>query len=126
MALNKHICIIDDDPICVYTTKLMLESAGVFNQISIYTNGKEAFDGLKHSIGSADFPEYVLLDINMPIWDAWDFLDELSKSDVTFNSNIFVVSSSNDPEDEQRARSYSLVKGFLLKPIQISQLNFHL
>jgi CheY-like chemotaxis protein len=62
----------------------------------------------------------------MPIWDAWDFLDELNKEEEHISSSIYVVSSSNDPEDEQRAKTYTQVKGFLLKPIQLDQLNFDL
>ncbi len=124
MAQSKHICIIDDDPICVYTTRLLIESIGKFDQISIFSNGKEAFQGLSQLIGTAEFPQIILLDINMPIWDAWDFLDELNKKNEHVISSIYVVSSSNDPEDEQRAKTYDQVKGFLLKPIQLDQLNF--
>ncbi|MFM2196475.1 MAG: hypothetical protein RL092_2075 [Bacteroidota bacterium] len=124
MAQNNHICIVDDDPICVYTTRLLIEATGKFDKISFFSNGKEAFQGLSQLFGTAEFPQIILLDINMPIWDAWDFLDELNKENADIASSIYVVSSSNDPEDEQRAKAYAQVKGFLLKPIQLNQLNF--
>jgi CheY-like chemotaxis protein len=102
----------------------LIEATGKFDKISFFSNGKEAFQGLSQLFGTAEFPQIILLDINMPIWDAWDFLDELNKENADIASSIYVVSSSNDPEDEQRAKAYAQVKGFLLKPIQLNQLNF--
>jgi len=79
MSKNRRICIIDDDPICVFTTKIMLEVSKVFDDIQVFNSGKEAFDILSKK-SDEDLPGVVILDINMPIWDGWDFLDEIVKT----------------------------------------------
>lgn len=118
--MSKRICIIDDDPICVFTTKILIEASGQFDEVMIYNSGIDAFEALSQITEKHLFPEIILLDINMPIWDGWDFLNESISHPFVSNARIFVVSSSNDPEDIMKAKSYSMVEDFILKPIDIS------
>lgn len=71
---------------------------------------------------NAVLPEVIFLDINMPVWDGWDFLNELEKLHFNKHVNIYITSSSKDPLDQSKAKSYDLVKNFISKPFNIDEL----
>ncbi|MGB5497552.1 MAG: response regulator, partial [Maribacter sp.] len=77
MKIINSIFIIDDDPITVFGIRKMLGSTVDFNTISTYGNGKLAIDGIKNVLNETRaVPEVIFLDINMPIMDGWQFLEE--------------------------------------------------
>lgn len=127
--MNKPIhtaCIIDDDKAYVFLTERVIKMKKLCKQLLIYENGKIALDELSHLLlTKSDFPEVILLDINMPEMDGWQFLDEfvkikpLAKSKIT----IYIVSSSIDERDVARARSYDEVSDYVLKPINYDALD---
>ena len=117
------ICIIDDDPIYVFVTKKALESASWSKTVWHFENGKETYEKLKVCILSKEnLPDLILLDINMPIWDGWDFLDEFTQIPIDKEIIIYLVSSSNNPVDIKRARNYKKVNNYLIKPITMEKL----
>jgi CheY-like chemotaxis protein len=123
MNFEKTICIIEDDPNYLLLTKKMIEFTSLFKEILTFPNGKQAFEGLiewKSKKGA--FPDIILLDINMPIWDAWDFLEEFSKIVTDWNGLIYIITSSIDKVDESKALGYSLVKGYLRKPVSFEKI----
>lgn len=111
-------CIVDDDPIYVLATKKVMDIAGFSNSIMVFTNGKIALDSL-HAIikEKAQMPDVILLDLNMPVMDGWEFLDEFIKIEQSNKTTIFIVSSSINPEDITRAKTYENVKNYIIKPI---------
>ena len=116
------ICIIDDDPIHIFTAKRILKMEKVCDEILVFKDGKEAYDGLKQMIkDNLDLPKLILLDLNMPIWDGWDFLDEFTKIEKSKEIKILINSSSQNREDLNRAKSYEMVDGFIYKPFTIEQ-----
>ena len=116
-------CIIDDDPIFVFGAKRIMQAADFSKSFIIFNNGKEAIDGLKHILTEGQkIPEVILLDINMPVMDGWQFLDEFSKIERAKDVTIFIVSSSIDPSDLEKARSYNIVNDYVLKPISIEKV----
>jgi len=85
----KSICIIDDDSVFVFTVKKMIQKEAFSNEIIEYSNGQEALDGLGNKIDNGeDLPEVVLLDLEMPIMDGWEFLDRFIK--LTLLKNIVI------------------------------------
>jgi CheY-like chemotaxis protein len=101
----------------------MIEFTSLFKEVLTYRNGKQAYDGLKDwNQRNGTYPEIILLDINMPIWDAWDFLDEFSKELGSWNGLIYIITSSIDKIDETKAGEYSLVKGYLKKPVSFEKI----
>lgn len=111
-------CVIDDDPIFIYGIQRLLKINHFSENIVVYNNGKNAFDSLKENLETKkELPELILLDINMPIWDGWQFLDEFVKLPIQQKIVIFVVSSSVHPDDIEKAKSYELVSNFIIKPI---------
>lgn len=122
MTSSKHIvCLIDDDDIYQFTARMMLESTGMTKQIRSFYNGREAIAYFreKSNIDSATLPDVIFLDINMPVMNGWEFLEEYHKLYATFPKPIvvYVVSSSVDRDDMAKSRSYQAVTDYLIKPV---------
>lgn len=122
MGVAKHIvCLIDDDNIYQYTARVMLESTGLTKQIKSFYNGREAIsffeDPQNNDEGS--LPDVIFLDINMPVMNGWEFLEEYTKIQPRLPKPIvvYVVSSSVDSTDMQKSRSYQSVTDYLVKPV---------
>ena len=118
---KKKICIIDDDPIYQLVTKKIIEKSSYFPIVDSFTNGLEAIAYFKNA---ALLPEVILLDIEMPIMDGWDFLSEITIIRQQYNArtNIYIVSSSIAKEDKEKALTYDVIKGFISKPVTISKI----
>jgi CheY-like chemotaxis protein len=116
----KIICLVDDDPTYLLLAKRIISLNEYQGTILEYRNGHEAYLALKqmHDQGEK-LPDVIFLDINMPIWDGWDFLDEIVKSELKSAFEIYIVSSSTSQEDIEKAENYPLVKRFLTKPLEI-------
>ncbi len=118
-------CIVDDDPIFIFGAKRIMQLADFCNSFMIFKDGKEAIDNLKPIVLSGqNIPEVILLDINMPIMDGWQFLDEFTKIETKQKQKIliYIVSSSIDPADKNRVKNYQNVSNFVVKPINIETL----
>jgi len=117
-------CIIDDDPIFVFGTKRMMTLANFCNNFMVFQNGEEAINYLKPIIQTKNFalPDIILLDINMPIMDGWQFLDEFTSIPNDKKITIYIVSSSIDPQDIARAKEYDTISNYLVKPITSEKL----
>ncbi|MGO4820748.1 MULTISPECIES: response regulator [unclassified Flavobacterium] len=116
-------CIIDDDPIFIFGTKKIMQIANFCESFMIFHNGKEAYDKLKIIIeNGSKLPDLILLDLNMPIWDGWQFLDEFVKIPNEKIITIYIITSSVDPADIIRAKSYDRVSNYIVKPITMEEL----
>jgi CheY-like chemotaxis protein len=118
----KHtICLIDDDNIYQFTARTILESTGLTKEIRSFYNGSEAiqFFQNKENQRSDSLPDVIFLDINMPIMNGWEFLEEYHKiqSELPKQITLYVVSSSIDDHDKQRSKSYKEVSDFIVKPV---------
>lgn len=117
---NPIIAIIDDDKIFQLTASKTIQSLGYNDNILQFENGDEALKYLSGSLGSKDLlPDYIFLDINMPIIDGWMFLESYSvlKARLAKPATIYLVSSSIDPRDIKRAKSNANVSEYVTKPV---------
>lgn len=120
-------CIIDDDKIYVNLVKKIIEIKKLSENLLIYKNGKEALDYFKEIMENTTdedkLPDIIFLDLNMPVMDGWEFLNEFIKIKNRLNKKItlYVVSSSIDPRDLERAKSFNLVTDYLIKPIELKK-----
>lgn len=116
-------CIIDDDPIFVLGTKRLMELSEFAGETMVFSNGELALNAMTNAIAqNRSLPDVIFLDINMPVMDGWDFLEEFEALSGTENVIIYVLSSSVDPADAERARSYPHVKDYITKPLNREKL----
>lgn len=119
-------CIIDDDKIYVNLVRKIIEIKKLSENLLIFKNGKEALDYFKLIMGNMSedkLPDIIFLDLNMPVMDGWEFLSEFIKIKNNFEKKItlYVVSSSIDPRDLERAKSFNMVTDYLIKPIELKK-----
>ena len=123
--LDKILCI-DDDPITLMLCKKVISKAEFSKEIDFFKNGEEAiqyFDELKYEKNKENKitpPNLIFLDLNMPIMNGWEFLDVFSDKDYYLdfpNTKVIVLSSTIDPKDLNKSKSYPMVIEFLSKPI---------
>lgn len=115
-----HLSIIDDDDVYCFTTELLLRRVLRVFRISVFNNGSDAIQYLhKNHRTPNEIPDIVLLDINMPVMDGWQFLNELSSfgEQLLKSPCIYMVTSSIWPQDRKRAEVYPAIRGFASKPI---------
>nr|WP_297784696.1 response regulator [uncultured Allomuricauda sp.] len=116
------IFIVDDDPITVFGIKKMLKSAASCDDIQIFQNGQEAFEAVKKRKEQGKvIPEVIFLDINMPIMDGWEFLEELIALDINEHIVVNMITSSIDPMDYNKWNGFKdkcpYILNFKNKPI---------
>lgn len=116
--------IIDDDPIQIFVATKNLKTLGFSLNIKALKSGQDALEELSHFATSkdVDFPDVIFLDINMPQMDGWQFLEEFEALSLDKEIDIYLVTSSIDPEDSRRAETYKSVNGFLVKPLRREKL----
>ncbi|MFT7101280.1 MAG: CheY-like chemotaxis protein [Bacteroidia bacterium] len=116
--MSKKVAIIDDDEIFQFTTKIKFEKLGLVEDVMIFNDGEEAMQFIQ-SGNKEDMPEILLLDINMPIVDGWDFLELFEKvpKEKKQMMEILMLSSSINPDDVKRAEANAYVADYITKPI---------
>jgi len=120
MDFKSRVFIIDDDPIHQRIAQIMISKHNLFDEYFSYTEAQKALDFLQENKKNEEtLPDVILLDLNMPVLDGWDFLDTFETLIKEFKKNIrvFIVSSSVDEKDLLRSKSYVAVKGFISKPL---------
>ncbi len=118
-------CIIDDDPIFIYGTKRIMNEVDFCDDILVYNNGQDAIDGLTTMTEEGKtLPSVIFLDLNMPIMNGWEFLEDFVKipNHNREKVTIYILSSSVDPRDLERIRHYEIISNYILKPISAEDL----
>ena len=114
----KRVFLIDDDEVFVFLTKKVIERSGVDVELTVFSNGQEAMEHIKGIAGDeSKLPDVILLDLNMPVMDGWDFLSTYQEVEVAKFIAIYIVTSSISPYEVERAKHIKEVKEFIVKPI---------
>lgn len=127
MSKFKDVFVIDDDKVFHFIIKKLFSKNNIDINPSFYLNGLEAIEEIKDKISNGvTMPDLILLDINMPIMDGWQFLDEFRKTRKTTEGGktiIYLVSSSDSISDINRAKEYQdQVKDYFFKPMTLDDL----
>ncbi|MEZ4828881.1 MAG: response regulator [Bacteroidia bacterium] len=118
-------CIIDDDDIFIYGIKRLIELKKLCKSLLIFPNGKQALDFFQDYLPNVSaVPDLILLDMNMPVVDGWQFLESFAAIKARYPKplTIFMVSSSINATDIENARKLSILSGYLIKPITLEDL----
>lgn len=114
--MKKHIFIIDDDPISIIILKKNLELIAISEEIVTFSNGKDAFNHLEKEFLKNE--QYVIfLDINMPEMNGWEFLNKVEHLITSQNTSIYLLTSSINKADMEKAKQFLLIEKYLSKPI---------
>lgn len=116
----KFVMLIDEDEIDNIINQKIMESNSFADQIMVCRTGAEALEFLaERAKQGGELPELIFLDINMPLMDGFQFLEEFEKlpSAVLDKSRVIMLSSSISPRDIDRAASNRYVKKYLNKPL---------
>ena len=124
MSRYQKAWIIDDDKIYIFSMRRLMTHLNFSKTIEVFNDGYEAINQLQLHSKYKDqvYPDIILLDINMPVWDGWEFIRHFELIPNTKKILLYVVSSSLKPQDKQKAESYDSVNKFYVKPITLDGL----
>jgi CheY-like chemotaxis protein len=109
------VLIIDDSPAFNHLTKILVERSGMDCNIKQLSNGQVA---LHHLDTVNRYPQLILLDINMPVMDGFDFLSEyVCRPGSIEQTKVYMLTSSPHETDRRRAETFDIVKGYFEKPL---------
>lgn len=112
--------LIDDDEIYKFTAKKIIEMVDPTQNIIAFENGRDAMDFLSDKFLSKDqLPDILLVDIEMPKMNGWEFLDAYDsvQGELKKSISVYMVSSSIDEQDKRRSKTYKSVRDYIPKPL---------
>jgi CheY-like chemotaxis protein len=115
------ILIVDDSPAFNHLTRLTIQRADMQTRITEMSNGQRA---LSYLAESENCPDVILLDINMPVMDGFDFLDEYIRTHKCQDkTSIYMLTSSSQDVDKVKVKSFNIVRDYFEKPLSAENLN---
>lgn len=116
--------LIDDDPISLYLAEQVLLSEGLDTEIQLFGAAQDALAALLTGLATAP-PQLILLDLNMPLMDGWQFLDALAPHAAALRRSgchLYILTSSLATADLAKVKQYDLVRAIIHKPIGGSEV----
>lgn len=111
--------VVEDDKANNFLCKMTLDEVGITN-VRGFLRADAALEDLKSLLDAKQaFPSLILLDINMPCIDGWEFLNEFRNfpEDARKKTTIYLFSTSDHPRDVEKKQMYPEVLDFLAKPL---------
>ncbi|HWD89842.1 MAG TPA: response regulator [Mucilaginibacter sp.] len=116
----KKLVVIDDDPIDHFLIKHMMRGNEYFDTTTYAVDGSLILDYIEENGNKPEkLPDVILLDLNMPMFTGWDFLERMQaiSSAVKKNIKVHVLTSSLRVEDSEHAEQYPFVRSVISKPL---------
>ena len=116
---HKKVMLVDDDDTNNFICRRMLKIFDPTIEVIEFIDPEAALEYIKRE--NEEEVSLLLLDINMPKINAWQFLENLGKDKKEYD--IIILTSSIDPKDRMRARQVENIKGFWTKPLSLEMIN---
>lgn len=116
----SKLILIDDEPIFHKIVQMTLKNSELSNQATYSFDGEVVLDYLEEKRSeSKSLPDYIFIDLYMPLFSGWDFLNRFQNiyKSLKKNIKIYIVSSSVDPRDIDRSKLYPFDTTFISKPV---------
>ena len=116
--MARIVLCVDDDPDDRELIRNAIFKVDPSYTVAHATNGKEALQFLQRADGT-ELPCLVIMDINMPVMNGWEFMEEFVKirSTIQKKIDIYILSSSTDSVDIQKAKSNPEITDYIVKPL---------
>lgn len=121
--------LIDDNEIDNLINQKMIEAAAISEKIYTHTSAKSGLEFLRNmeklEMAENILPDIIFLDIDMPLMDGFQFMDEFEKMGtlVKKKCKVVMLTSSINPQDYNRSKKYPSIKLFLNKPLSFETIN---
>ncbi|MBU2914281.1 response regulator [Reichenbachiella agariperforans] len=125
MGKIRKVAVIDDDQVFQLIIKKQIEMKNFECEILSFFNGQEAYDFFKENVDQSDvLPDLVMLDVNMPVKNGWDFLQDYQTlpSEMRSKIKLYMVTSSVIQSDIDKANDNENIISFVSKPITNEKL----
>lgn len=111
--------LVDDDPTVIFLVKRLFQHEGFAESLTTFLSPVEALAFLRQQAPLGALPQVILLDLNMPVLNGWEFLDALQplQEQLRDQSLVYILTSSLAPTDTRQAQDSDLVAGLLHKPL---------
>ncbi len=120
----QSLCMVDDNEVDVYQLNRIIKKTGLVEHFYSFCDGQEA---LEHYLDyeesqkkfNAQFPpDVMLLDINMPRMDGFEFLERYSELPAEKKNGLIILmlTSSGQDRDKERAAHFDMIKDYIIKP----------
>jgi two-component system chemotaxis response regulator CheY len=118
------VSIIDDDALFQFTIKKILTATETVDTILQFANGSDAIDYfLENKEHSSRLPDLVLLDLNMPLMNGWQFLEKFNNNNFAKKTiTIYICTSSINSKDKEMFKEFSKLNGYILKPLNKNEI----
>ncbi len=116
----NNLLLIDDDDTTHFICENVIKEEEITQNFTGLKNGKQAIDFFRDLLKqNMKAPELILLDINMPVMNGWEFLEAFSEEfkDKFPETRIYMLTSSLDPLDLTHSKNYENVIGYMNKPL---------
>jgi CheY-like chemotaxis protein len=127
MKKLNRVLLIDDDEVTNMLNEIVIKDFNNDSEVMIASNGAEALDFLKETKKqpTAGLPDIIFLDINMPIMNGFEFLEELNKIGIGHNNepSIVLLTSSQSHKDIEESKKYHQVAYYINKPLTEEKLS---
>ena len=117
--------IIDDDTIYHFILTSIINKYKLAESILSFLDGEKAIQYLTdNKTNNKKIPDVFFLDVNMPIMDGWMFIEQYAriKPDITKKILVFMLSSSMNPIDIERAGKISEISNYIIKPLNLEEV----
>lgn len=115
-----NILLIEDDSLDIMNVERIFKKMNINHKLYIAKNGQEALYLLKgEGTDKIPLPSLIMLDINMPKMDGFEFLSILRNDEELKDIKVFIMTTSDQEEDKNTAKSLG-VSGFIVKPLNFN------